>query len=187
MHILLGGELVLLVGGHEGAGQLEGAQAQRALGAPADVVDEGDDVVVLALVVVLVLDEAQVDEVAHGGAGVPADVVGIDVDLLEMPYHLILVVDVGLCAGGGGSQGGGIGLLVGVGAGDVGGGEGEGVCDLEDAVAVHTNEGAGRSRGEGGGAVLGDLHDNLESPRRALSAISGSPSHAGMATPIGST
>ncbi|KUI61723.1 hypothetical protein VP1G_11265 [Cytospora mali] len=146
-----------------GAGQLEGTQAQRALRAPANVVDQGDDAVVLALVVVHVLDETQVNKVAHGGASIPANVVGIDVDLLEVPYHLVLVTDVGLCAGGGGSQAGGVVLLVGIGAGSIGGREGEGVCDLEDAVVGHTNKRAGRSRGEGRGAVLGDLHDNLES------------------------
>ena len=124
--------------------------------------DEGDGLLVVLLVVVLVLDEAHVDEVAHGGAGVPADIVGVDVDLLEVTDHLVLVDNVGLGAGSGGGEGGGIGAVIA--AGDVDGGELEGVGDLDDTVVVHANDGTGGDGREAGRAVLHDLHDHLWLP-----------------------
>ena len=78
----LSGKLALLVGVHKVGGQTEGAQAQSALGAPADIVNESDSLVVLALVVILVLDETDIHKVTHSSARVPAYVVGVDVDLL---------------------------------------------------------------------------------------------------------
>ena len=158
------GELALLVSVHEVWCQAEGAQAQGALGAPADVMDEGDGLVVLALVVILVLDETDVNKVAHGSARVPPDVVGVNVDFLKVADHVVLVDDVGLGAGGGGGQGRGV-VLVGAGTtvetGEVDSREWEGVGDLEEAVLVHADEGAGGSGREAGGAVLHDFHDDL--------------------------
>lgn len=43
------------------------------------------------LIVVLVLDKVQVDEIAQVGACVPADIVGVNVDLTQMTNHLGLV------------------------------------------------------------------------------------------------
>ncbi len=82
--------------------------------------DESDGLLVLALVVELVLDEAKVDEVAHGRTCVPAHVVRIDVDLLQVPDHVVLVDDIGLRAGGRGGKTRRI-VLVAVGVGDIDG------------------------------------------------------------------
>lgn len=81
--------LALLESSHESRGQTESSEGQVALGALAGIVDEGDGVLVNGLVVVLVLDEVHVDKVAHGGACVPTNIVGVDVDLLEMSDHII--------------------------------------------------------------------------------------------------
>lgn len=159
------GKLALLVGSHERIGEFEGAETEGALGGAADVVHKSDDIAVLALVVILVLDEAEVDEVAHGGAGVPADIVGVNVNLLEVSYHLVLVVDIGLCARGGSGQTGSI-VLVGIGASDIDSREREGVCNFKEAVVVHADERAGRSGREVGGAVLGNFHHHLEGEGR---------------------
>lgn len=43
------------------------------------------------LVVVLVLNKVQVDKIAQVGAGVPADVVGVNVNLAQMSNHFSLV------------------------------------------------------------------------------------------------
>lgn len=156
----VGGEFALLVGGHEDAGELEGAEAQRTLRRSADVVDKRDNAVVLTLVVILVLDEAEVDEIAHRGTGVPTDVVSVDVNFFEMPDHLALIVDVGLGTRSSRSQTRSI-VLVCIGPGDVDGRERESVGDFNNAVDVHAHEGAGRSGRESGGAVLGDFHHYL--------------------------
>lgn len=157
--IPLGGELALLVGGHELGGQAEGAQAEGTLGAAADVVDEGDGTLVhLLLVEELVLDGVEVDEVAHAGAGVPADILGVNVDLAQELDHLVLVGDIGLGARSGGS-GALLGIMRALG-GHVDGGEGEAVGDLQRAVDVHADDGTGGGGGEGLGAVLDDLHDH---------------------------
>ena len=124
--------------------------------------NQSHDAVIVPLVVVLILDEAEVDEVAHSRARVPTDVVGVDVDLLQMSYHVILVYDVGLCTRGCGSKAGGV-ILVAINAGDIDSGKGESVRDLEDTIVVHTNKGASSGRREGRGAVLRDLHHYLNS------------------------
>lgn len=93
----LSGKLGFLVGGDEDGGQSKGAQAQAALRAAADVVDESDGALVgLLLVEVLVLNGVEVDKVAHVGAQVAADVLGVDVDFAEVLDHLVLVGLVGL-------------------------------------------------------------------------------------------
>lgn len=164
MHILLGSELVLLERSHELGGQTEGTEAEAALGAAADIVNEGDCALVqLALVVKLVLDHVHVDEVAHVGAGVPSDAVGISVDLAQHADHLCGVGSV--CLGtrsGSGRVGSGV-VKVRLG-GDFDDGEWEGVGDFEGAIDIHTDDRAGRSGGEGLGAVLDDFHHHLKRP-----------------------
>lgn len=121
--------------------------------------DEGDGaLIVLLLVEELVLDSVEVDEVAHAGAGVPADVLGVDIDLAQELDHLVLVGDVGLGTRGGGSNA----LLAVMGAinGSIDGREREAVGDLQGAVDVHADERAGCGGGEGLGAVLDHLHDH---------------------------
>lgn len=160
----LGGEFAFFVGGHEGGGEAEGAQAEGPLRGARDVVHEGDGALVeLRLVKVLVLDHVEGDEVAEVGARVPAGVVGVDVDFAELADHVDLVGGVGFGArGGGGEVRGGVAVVVvAVGLGDFGGGEGEGVGDLELGGDVHADEEAGRGGGEGLRAVLDYLHDNL--------------------------
>lgn len=159
--ILLSGELVLLERLHELRRQAEGAQAQAALGAAADVVDESDRPLVhLLLVEVLVLDDVQVDEVAHVGAGVPPDVVRVDVHLPQHPDHLRLVGHVRFRSGSGrrGVWRGAVKMRV---RRHLDHGEREAVGDLQSSPDVHTNDGTGRRRGEGLGAVFDDLHDHL--------------------------
>lgn len=156
----VGSEFALLVGGHEDAGEFEGAEAQGALRRSADIMNQRDDIVVFTLIVILILNEAKIDKVAHGGAGVPADVVGVDIDFFEMPDHLALVVNVGLGTRGCGSQARSI-ILMSVGTCDVDSRERESIGDFNDAVDVHAHEGAGRGGREGRGAVLGDLHHHL--------------------------
>lgn len=160
MTLPLGCELALLVGAHESRGQTESPEGEVALRALAGIVDEGDGVLVGALVVELVLDEVHVDEVAHGGACVPTNVVRINVDLLEVSDHLILVGDVLLLSGSSSGELGGI-VLVAVGSGGVDGREREGVGDFEETFTLHSNNSSGRNRRESRRAVLGNLHNNL--------------------------
>lgn len=160
MCLPLGCELALLVGGHKGGGETESPQCQVTLRALAGVVNDGNGGSVILLVVVLVLDEAQVDKVTHGGTGIPSDIVGVDVDLLEKADHVILVDHAGLLPGSGGSNGRGI-VLVRVGGRRFGYGEGKGVCDLEEVVLIHTDNGTSSGGGEYRGAMLGNLHDDL--------------------------
>lgn len=156
----LRGELALLIGSHECGSKTERAQSQVALRALAGIVDEGNSGSVVLLVVVLVLDEAEVDKVAERGAGVESDVVGIDVDLLQVTDHLVLVDNVGLLArsGSGGER---AVALVALGGSAVDGGEGEGVCDFERLLVVHADDGSSSSRREASRAVSGNLHDDL--------------------------
>lgn len=169
----LGCELALLVGGHESGGQAESPEGQVTLRALAGVVDKGDGVLVGALVVELVLDEVHVDKVAHGGTCVPTNVVGIDVDLLEMSDHLVLVVNVALLSGSSSGELRGIVLVVVVvvvvGRGGVDGRERECVGDLEERFPLHTDNSSGRNRGESRRAVLGDLHDDLDTTNSSQS------------------
>lgn len=161
-YVLLGVELVLLESLDELGGEAESAQAEAALGTAANVVDKGDcPLVQFLLVEKLVLDHVHVDEVAHVGAGVPADAVSVDVDLAHHTDHLCLVGGVGLDAGsrGSGVRGGVIEVRLG---GQLDHGEGERVGDLEGALNVHTDEGAGRGGREGLVAVLDDFHHHLE-------------------------
>lgn len=167
----LGCELALLVGGHESGGQTESPEGQVTLRALAGVVDKGDGVLVGALVVELVLDKVHVDKVAHGGTCVPTNVVGIDVDLLEMSDHLVLVVNVALLSGSSSGELRGIVLVVVVvvGRGGVDGRERECVGDLEERFPLHTDNSSGRDRGESRRAVLGDLHDDLDTTNSSQS------------------
>lgn len=81
-HVPFDGEFILFVGGHEGGGKAKGAQAETALRTPADVMYYGDcPLVELFLIMILVLDHVKVDEVPQIGAGIPAHVVGINIDL----------------------------------------------------------------------------------------------------------
>ncbi len=122
--------------------------------------DERHRLVVVALVVVLVLDEAEADEVAHGRTCVPAHIVRVHVDLLEVPDHLVLVGDVGLRTGGRRREARWVGLVA-VGARDVNRREGKGVCDLEYSIAIHPHKRPRGSSWEARGAVLHNLHHHL--------------------------
>lgn len=164
MHVLLGGELVLLERSHELGRQAEGTEAEAALGAAADIVNQCDCALIqLALVVKLVLDHVHVDEVAHVGAGVPSDAVGISVDLAQHANHLCGVRGVCLStrSGSGGVGSGVVKVRLG---GNFDDGEWESVGDLEGAIDIHTDDCAGCSGGEGLGAVLDDFHHHLEYP-----------------------
>jgi hypothetical protein len=153
-------ELALLIGTHKSRRQTEGSEGQVALGTLAGIVNEGDGVLVGALVVKLVLDEVHVDKVAHGGTCVPTNVVGIDVDLLEVSDHLVLVGNVLLLSGSSSGELRGI-ALVAIGGGGVDGREREGVGDFKKAFTLHSNNSSSRNRRESRRAVLGDLHNNL--------------------------
>ncbi|KAI6757113.1 hypothetical protein HG531_002938 [Fusarium graminearum] len=135
-------------------------EGQVALGTLAGIVNEGDGVLVGALVVELVLDKVHIDKVAHGGTCVPTDVVGIDVDLLEVSDHLILVGNVLLLSGGSSGELRSI-ALVAIGCSGVDGREREGVGDFKETFTLHSNNSSGRNRRESRRAVLGDLHNNL--------------------------
>ena len=133
--------------------------------------DEGDCALVqLLLVKVLVLDGVEVDKVAHVGAQVPADVLGVHVDLPQELEHFTLVCVVGL--------GSGrcsclvlavvvvvivvVVVVVVVCRGRIRGvWERERVCDLELSVDVHSDNGASCNGRESLGAVLDDAHDDL--------------------------
>lgn len=161
-YILLRVELVLLESLNKFGGQAESAQTEAALGTAADIVDKGDcPLVQLLLVEKLVLDHIHVDEVAHVGAGVPSDTVGIDINLADHANHLCLVGSVGLDAGsrGSGVRGGIVEVRLG---GQLNDGEREGVGDLEGTFDVHTDEGASRGGREGLVAVLDDFHHHLD-------------------------
>lgn len=157
----LSGELSLLVSSNEVGCEAEGPQSKVALGALAGVVHQSDGSGVVLLVVDLVLDEVEVHKVAHGGTDVPTNVVGVNVDLLKVPDHVVLVHCVGLLPRGSSGDRGGV-VLVRVGRGGLSAGEGERVGHLEHAVDIQANEGAGGGRREGSRALLGDLHDHLQ-------------------------
>lgn len=110
---------------------------------------------------VLVLDEARVDKVSHSRARVPADVVSVDVDLLEMSDHVVLVDDVGLGARCSSSKGRGVILVATFGACYVHRREWESIRNLENAILIHTNDRTSSSGREAVGAVLDYLQDNL--------------------------
>ena len=167
---VLGGELgdAVFVCSHESWGKSECAKRHSSLGGSGDIVDQADGALVdLLLVVVLVLDKAHVDEVAHVCAGVPSDVVGVHVNLAKLVDHSSLIGNVRLgawCSCGSVRRRVVVVLVVGVGLWDIGGREGEAVCDLEEAVLVHANNGSGGGGWESRGAVLHNLHDDLFSP-----------------------
>lgn len=164
-HILLRVELVLLERLNELGRQTESPQAETALGAAADIVDQSHcPLVHLLLVEKLVLDHVHVHKVAHVGAGVPPDIVGVDVDFAHHSDHLGLVSGVRLDAGSGSGRVGSGVVEVRFG-GHLDHGEWERVGDLEGTLDVHTDEGASRVRREGLRAVLDDFHHHLE--RRA--------------------
>lgn len=161
-HILLRVELVLLESLHELSGEAERAQAEGTLSAAADIVNQRNcPLVQLLLVVKLVFNHVHVDEVAHVGAGVPSDVVGVNVDLADHANHLSLVGGVALGAGssGGRVRGGVVEVRLG---GHLNNGERERVGELEGVVEVHADEASGRGGREGLVAVLDDFHHHLE-------------------------
>jgi hypothetical protein len=102
-------------------------------------VDERHGFVVVALVVVLVLDEAEVDEVAHGGTRVPAHVVGIDVDLLQVPDHFVLIGDIGLRTRCCRREARRI-RLVAICARAIDCRKREGICDLKYSIVIHAHK-----------------------------------------------
>jgi hypothetical protein len=158
----LSGELALLVGGNELGRQAVGAEVEAALGTTADVVDEGDGALVLLLLVEeLVLDGGKADKVAHAGAHVPANALGVDADFAQHADHLGLVCDVGLCAGSGdlSSQLCVVGISYGSAAVDLR--HVERVGDLQLTLDVQTDQRSSCDAGEDLRAVLDDAHDDL--------------------------
>lgn len=102
-HSLLCGEFVLLVGRHELWGQSEGSQTQGTLRASADIMHKRHcPLIEVLLVMVLVLDEIEVAKVAHVGAGIPPNVIRINVNFPKSLDHLGLIRDVGFHSGRGG-------------------------------------------------------------------------------------
>ena len=103
--------------------------------------DKGDSAFVeLLLILVLVLNEVEVDEVAEVGARIPASIVGIDVYFPEFTYHVRLIGDVRFGArGGSGDIRGGVVVVVTVSVGlwNFDCRKGEGVGDLELGGDVH--------------------------------------------------
>lgn len=95
--------------------------------------DESDcSFVEFFLVVILVFDHVEVDKIAQIGAGVPANVVGVHIDLPEFLDHLDLVCGVCLRARGcSGQVGCRVMVMVAVCGGKVDGWEGERVGHLE--------------------------------------------------------
>ena len=154
-------ELTLLVGSHESGRQPVCAQVHGALGAPADVVDKRDRLLVGGVLVeVLVLDGLEVDKVAHAGACEPTDVVRVHIDLAQELDHLVAVCDVLLGAGSRSSQvAGRVTLAIVGGGGRLG--EGERVGDLQDAVLLHAHQASGRYTGERLAAGSRELDSHL--------------------------
>lgn len=161
-HVLLAGEFVLLESGHKLRGQSERSQTEGALGGAADIVHEGhSSLVQLLLVVVLVLDDVHVDEVPHVRAGIPPNVVRIDVDFSQHLDHLILVDSVRLGSGRRSRSILGRGIQMGL-WGCLDDRERETVGQLEVALDVHADEGTGRWGRETLGAMFDDFHHHLE-------------------------
>lgn len=99
-NVLFSGELILLKIGHELGSKSECPQAKRALCATAGIVNKEDRPLVhLLLVVILVLDDVEIHEIAHVGAGVPSHVVRIRVHLPQHLDHFRLVNGICLRAG----------------------------------------------------------------------------------------
>ena len=156
-------ELALLVGSHESRGQPVCAKVHGALGAPADIVDERDGLLVGGILVeVLVLDGLEVDEVAHARACVPADVVRVYVDFAQELDHLVSVCDVLLGAGSGSSKVAGVVALAVVGGGSCLR-EGERVGDFEGSVLLHAHQGTCSYAGERLSAGSSELDGHLQS------------------------
>ena len=87
-----GAEFIFFEGGHESGGEAKGSQAEAALGASTDVIDDSDcSFVKFFLIVVLVFDCIEVDKIAQIGRSIPADIVCIDINLSQLLDHLILV------------------------------------------------------------------------------------------------
>lgn len=159
--ILLRCEFILLERSHELRGKTESAKTQATLRTAADIMDKSDGPFIeFLLVEKLVLDNVQVDKVAHVRASVPSDILSIDIDFTEHTNHFSLIGSV--CLGARSSSGsiwcGSVKVRLG---GHFHDGERECVCDFERASNIKTNEGAGSDGRESLRTVLDDFHDNL--------------------------
>lgn len=101
--------------------------------ATTNVVDDGNcSLIELFLIMVLIFNHIRIDEIAQIGAGVPAYVIGINVDFPELLDHFDLVGSVCFCArSGGGEIRRRIVVVMAIGRRKIDGGKGEGVSDLE--------------------------------------------------------
>ena len=125
---------------------------------------DGDgSLVELFLVMILVLDHVQVDKVAQICAGVPANIVGIDIDLPELldHFHLIGTVCLGSRSGSGQICRRVLVVMVAIGGRDFDGGERKRVCDLQVGLDVHPDQETGRGRGKCLRAVFYYFHHHL--------------------------
>lgn len=112
---------------------------------------------------ILVLDHVQVDKVAQIRAGIPADVVGVDIDLTELFYHFHLICTVGLGSWGGSSQvcRRVLVVMVAIGGRNFDGGERKRVRDLQVGLDVHPNQETGRGGRKRLGAMFYYFHNHL--------------------------
>ena len=112
---------------------------------------------------VLILDHVEVDEIAQIRAGIPADVVGVHVDLAKLFDHFHLICSINFGPRGGGCQVRRRVLVVMmiIGRGNVNGGKRERVRDLQVGLDVHTDQKTGRGCGKGLSAMFYYFHDHL--------------------------
>lgn len=112
---------------------------------------------------ILVLDHVQVDKIAEIRASIPADVVGIDIDLTELFYHFHLIGTIGLSSRSGSSQirRRALVVMVAIGGRNFNGGERKRVCDLQVGLDVHPNQETGRDRWKGLRTVFYYFHNHL--------------------------
>lgn len=112
---------------------------------------------------ILVLDHVEVDKVAQIRARVPANIVGIDIDLPELfdHFHLIGAICLGSRSGSGQICCRVLVVMVAIGGRDFDGGERKRVCDLQVGLDVHADQETGRGRWERLRAVFDYFHHHL--------------------------
>lgn len=157
-------EFSFSISGHERRRKAKCAQTQTALRTAAHIVYNSDcSLIKLFLIMILILHHIQVDKVAQIRAGIPANVVGVDIDLTELFDHFHLIGTVGLGSWGGSSQirRGVLVIMVAIGGRNFDGGERERVRDLQVGLNVHPDEKTGRGGRKRLSAVFNYFHNHL--------------------------